>query len=501
MSLPLRTALIVVLAGGVVFAAVRFGSGMQSRDKEEFAFHTVALGTLENKLVERGTLESQSNVKVVSEVEDIRGDGVNGNAILEIVPNGSNVKKGDLLVSLDTGTHIERVDEQILETDRAEAEFIEADVLYKNQMSKNATAVAVAELNVKLAKLDLEMFDDPDKGTYRLQLDEINRLIDDTENQILAAKASLQLSANEREGLESLYRFGYVSKSQLDEVRLKYLQSQSSVAANTNRLQTQLATVKKMNVFERKMQKLTLQGALSTANRTLKQVKLSNDAELSMAKTERDRAERMWTKEKQRLERYQWHLDHCQIYAPQDGMVAYAMPRHSREQKVELGTTVYDGQPILYLPDLKRMQVRTVVHETARTWVRDGLEVTVRLEAMPEKEYRGSIENVELMPDRRNWDESDTKVYKTLVTIDENVDGELKPGMTAIVEIHLESLEDVVTVPVQAVVYEDGSTFCHVRRGGLVERVEVKLGRSNERFVHVAEGLSPGDEVALGASS
>ena len=43
-----------------------------------------------------------------------------------------------------------------------------------------------------------------------------------------------------------------------------------------------------------------------------------------------------------------------------------------------------------------------------------------------------------VLPDPGGWLSSDTKVYKTVVTIDEEVD-QIKPGMTAVVEIHIDS--------------------------------------------------------------
>ena len=497
MSSRTKTILFVLVAGVAVFGTAQFATGfLRQSGEQQVRLHTVSRETLELSLVERGRLESQSNVVVKSEMEDIRGDGILGNAIIWLVENGTNVKKGDLLAVLDSGTHIERVDEQILETDQARARQLEADVLYKNRISQNETLEATADLALDLAKLELEMFEDPEKGTYRLQLDEINRTIDETENLILAAQASLQLSGNERDGLETLFRYGYVGKNELDQVRLKYLQAQSNVAANSNKLQTQLATVRKMNVFEREMQLLTLQGAVKTAERTVQQVQLDNQATLSKAKSKLDNANRILEKEEERLSRYRWHLEQAEIRAPQDGMVAYATPRHYREQKIELGATIWEGQRVLYLPDLRRMQVETVVHETARTWVRSGLKATVRIEAMPEKEYLGTVQKVELMPDRRKMDESNTKVYKTLVTIDEEVEG-LRPGMTALVEIHLDKINDTATIPLEAIHYEGDGIFCHVRRGGLKERVSIKLGRSNDEMAEVTDGVEPGDQVVL----
>ena len=91
-------------------------TGRFGQDTSEFVFHNVQRGSLLIQVTERGNLESQQNVKVFCEVDDIAGDNMDGTAILEIVANGSEVKKGDLLVRLDSSGHLERLDKQTLDT-------------------------------------------------------------------------------------------------------------------------------------------------------------------------------------------------------------------------------------------------------------------------------------------------------------------------------------------------------------------------------------------------
>jgi multidrug efflux pump subunit AcrA (membrane-fusion protein) len=70
----------------------------------------------------------------------------------------------------------------------------------------------------------------------------------------------------------------------------------------------------------------------------------------------------------------------------------------------------------------------------------------------------------------------------------------LRPGMTTQVEIVIEELEDVLTVPVTAVVPFGDSYLVAVEKGdGLFEWRQVKLGKTNDIVVEVKEGLK-GDE-------
>ena len=95
---------------------------------------------------------------------------------------------------------------------------------------------------------------------------------------------------------------------------------------------------------------------------------------------------------------------------------------------------------------------------------------------------------------------SDTKVYETIVTIDEEVE-QLKPGMTAVVEIHVDRLEDVLVVPVQAIVQIQNESWCYVDIDGQVEKRVLTLGRTNDKFVVLREGVNEGDRVVLNPSA
>ena len=77
----------------------------------------------------------------------------------------------------------------------------------------------------------------------------------------------------------------------------------------------------------------------------------------------------------------------------------------------------------------------------------------------------------------------------------------MKPGMSADVELFLARHEDVLTVPVSAVVELDQRFFCWVEVDGQAERREVKLGASNDQFIIVETGIAEDDVVVLNPSA
>ena len=86
--------------------------------------------------------------------------------------------------------------------------------------------------------------------------------------------------------------------------------------------------------------------------------------------------------------------------------------------------------------------------------------------------------------------------FDVVVQIDDRVEG-LRAGVTVEVEINLGDIDGILYVPVQAIASTGAGFSVYVLEGGTVKRRRVKLGRSNEQFVQVLEGLAEGDEALL----
>lgn len=71
------------------------------------------------------------------------------------------------------------------------------------------------------------------------------------------------------------------------------------------------------------------------------------------------------------------------------------------------------------------------------------------------------------------------------------------PGMSAEVEVIIARYEDVLTIPVVAVVETGEGHFCWVKTAGGAQQRTLVLGDSNGIFTVVEKGLQEGDEVVL----
>ncbi len=469
------------------------GVGSLVRDvggqSDTFVYYTAKRGSLPISVTERGNLESQVTVEVICEVENV-GDrmGASGTQILYIVPNGASVKEGDLLVELDSAPLQERLDTQFLSLERAEAEKIQAEVRFENQLTQNTTALEEAKLNEELAEMDVEMYEDEEGGTFQIEMQDI--VMD-----IQEAQADMLIKDTDLTAVSELYELGYKSKGDLAAAKLAKLRSDSNLAS-------QRARQKQLQKYTYTREKKVRNATLETAERAVTQVKRDNESSEAQALSAKNSAVRAWEKEKERYERYEEQLEKCKIYAPQEGMVAYAMgdSRRGGGSTIEEGAFVRQRQQILTLPSLNKMQVKTAVHESVLDQVRVGLPVTIRVDAFPDRSYTGSVESVAVLPDQGGWLSSDTKVYKTTITINEEVK-QLKPGMTAVVEIDIETLRDIVSIPVQAIIQRGRENWCYVDQGGRPTKRVVVLGKTNDKFVEIKQGLEEGERVILNPTS
>jgi hypothetical protein len=100
------------------------------------------------------------------------------------------------------------------------------------------------------------------------------------------------------------------------------------------------------------------------------------------------------------------------------------------------------------------------------------------------------------LADPENFWNPDLKVYSTEVLIDGTYPF-IKSGMSARVEIIIDHLKDVLTVPIQSVITDTGNKYCYALGSNVPRKCRVELGAFNADFVEVKSGISEGDRVLL----
>jgi HlyD family secretion protein len=197
------------------------------------------------------------------------------------------------------------------------------------------------------------------------------------------------------------------------------------------------------------------------------------------------------------LDHYRDLVGHCTIRAPHDGFVIYANGSFRAEEdrwRIEQGAAVRQGQELFYFPDLSKMEILAMLHETVVDRIRPGMPARVRVEGLRGPATGGHVELVESFPKRSVIGE--VPYYPCRITLDVTPAG-LLPAMSAEVEIQVGRCRDVLAVPTEAVGVDHGRNFCDVIGPSGLERRDVTAGGSSSELIGVVAGLEEGETVVL----
>jgi len=202
------------------------------------------------------------------------------------------------------------------------------------------------------------------------------------------------------------------------------------------------------------------------------------------------------------LDRAQKALGALQMVAPADGTVNI-LPNYrtaspmAQAQEYRAGDRTPPMSPILELPDLTSVFLTARIDEGDRGLLQQGLEATVRADAIPDKEYIATVSDVSVLARvdfNSGWPPA--KMFDLKLTFKE-FDARLRPGMSAVARIPVGRLPNVLLVPTAAVFTVDGRPLVYVERDGRYVPTEVQIIRRGREQIALADGVEPGDKVAL----
>ena len=151
------------------------------------------------------------------------------------------------------------------------------------------------------------------------------------------------------------------------------------------------------------------------------------------------------------------------------------------------GTLAFD------LVDTSRMLVDVSVSEVDINRIGMGQEATLLFDSEPEIEYAGEVVEVGYV----GREAAGIVNYMVSVALN-NPDENIRPGMTAAVNIIVEQIENVLLVPNRAVRTFDGERVVYILQNGSLERRGIVLGASSDLYSEVLDGeLASGDLVVL----
>ena len=183
------------------------------------------------------------------------------------------------------------------------------------------------------------------------------------------------------------------------------------------------------------------------------------------------------------------------VNAPSDGLVVY---RRERRQDPKIGDSCQAGQVLIDLVDLNALQARIYVLEREGGGLAKGKSVTLKLDALPDKELHGEVSAVSPVAAtlERN---SPLKYFTCDVTIRDAGPYMrlIKPGMTLQASVILEKYDSGFMVPASAVDVREDKSYVYVKQGQNFVQREVQVGLGKHGQATILGGVKDEELIAL----
>ncbi|MFQ6037933.1 MAG: efflux RND transporter periplasmic adaptor subunit [Candidatus Aminicenantales bacterium] len=195
--------------------------------------------------------------------------------------------------------------------------------------------------------------------------------------------------------------------------------------------------------------------------------------------------------------------------APIDGIITSL--RVEEGEIALVGTMNNPGTVLMTIADLSVMEVEVEVDETDVVGVRLGQSADVRVDAFPDTEIHGKVTEIGSSALEKLTAAEESKDFKVVITLEDPPEN-LKPGLSASADIITAKKEDVLAVPISALVIrekEEGTgknkdsqeEGVYVVNRDRVTFVPVEKGIMGELMVEIMSGLEEGQDVVVGPYS
>lgn len=422
-----------VLGAAGVYAFVRSESAF---DPSTTA--TVRRGSLSATLTVAGLLKPVQAITYRSPLTGRESE------ITFLVPEGTRVGEGDLLVRLDT-------------------------VPLQRDLERANQEVRQAQVDLQVAEIDRQ---EGQAAIESLTGGEAALSVEETKTRLEAAERKVARLRAEQAALAPLLEKGFITRDELRRTSDELEQAEQDLALNRRR-----ADVLLKRTVPRDQQKAELQ--------------------LAQKEAQRENVRARVIEARARVAFLQGQIENASVYARRPGFVVFeefmnANPR----RKIRAGDRVTETPGIVTVADVDRMLVETSVGEADVHRVAVGQAVHVVLEALRDRRFTGKVTRVGTVARSSAERPMEDKRFDLIVELDQP-DAQLKPEMTARVDVQLGERKGVLIIPPNAVFDEQGVSAVHVVRAFNVQTRMVQLGESTGTAVEVVAGLEEGERVLL----
>ena len=438
----------------------------------------VARGRITTKVKGHGQLDALKSTRLISRCYwDAR--------IIKLVPEGTLVKKGDIICELDSSGPQEYAVSRRLRLMKIKAELDQSALDRKLVELKNKRRTSVARRSLTDARF---AFDEYAKGNEPATRDRL-------EGQLRVADSLREQARLNFNTAEELYQQGVATKGEVDSTAIKLSEAEQNWLDISGEQSLHEQYTARRELF-------SLQGALDDAELEFDAVAVRNSLSLTQADFAKLSDSRRFSHYTRYLGYALTSIDACTIRAPHDGRVLYANDWHRRSYgraDIEEGAEVDYRQAIIDLPDYSHFVVKAWVTESEISKLERGQAAWAVVPALANRELWGQVIEIGRFPTVRDRYRSTTPEYSVTIDFDSmlnNLEG-LSPRMDAKVEIVVSDVDDVLQVPVESIMQMGDGPSVIVSNGEGLESRAVNLGITNDETIEILSGVEEGEELVL----
>ncbi len=461
--------------------------------------------------------------------------------IVRIVPNGAEVKEGDVIAVLDAPRMLRNVREQ-------ERQYQQALDQLRKKMYELAAGVQRAGLKVAQTQGELEQYqaqqkvelsqtrskkekDEADLALARQRFEREKKLaaeglkpgreVELAEAQLKQQEFALERETKELELAEAKNQAEELNRqATVREAEAELGQSQSQQEAEVAGAEALLsAHISKPSVSARRrgsgggvpreLRQATGGGGGGRGNRPrggrrsrglppLQAIPASESGGMGSAVME-------VVMRKTQLERVREEFGKATIKAPANGIVVlekdWAARGGNMSRPLQAGDRAWEGRPIATVADLSEMRVDIELDQEQARQVKLKQSVLITVDAVPGITFEGKVTEISETANESTLPHtgipSGERTFQAKITIKDLKKAKLRPGMSGRANIIVETLAKAVSVPLECVFEKDDRQVVYVRKGESFTPVEVELGPRTEDSVVISKGLKGGEELAL----
>lgn len=476
------------IAWGPRYYAWWFNRGAAVSPQQEAArYYTVQRGLLRVAILEDGRVRAVKNHAIFSQLR--------GRTHIEwLATEGAKVKKDDVIVRFERREYDENLQRASAELDTQKRQLVVTQEALRIQSPTTRAAVSMAETKLGDSEVALRTYENLEAPK---KINELDTQISDAQEKLASATKRLDeakgkideqisISDEERRGLDR-----------------EVSDAAETVTTLTKRIDTLKQQKKIFRAYEYPQTLKTRRQAVENARLDVEKANVEAVGAMNQKDAEVLKVQGQIRNLQRTVDDLKDQLSKCEIRAPADGLVVYGDPNNQYvyyNNQVKVGAEWYSGNVLMTIPDLSAFEIDFAVPEIYRGRLSIGNTATMTLDAIPGLTLQGAITKIgELGRPRDPWNPGSPKAFDATIK-PTGSDPRMISGMSVHVEVVTEVLNDVLSVPIEAVLNDGGKSVCFVIENGRPMRRDVTCGKSNDHFVQITAGLSEGERVDLNPS-